>query len=123
MIKRAVGEASEFSRRVVRIIEDAVGKSGVSISQFLAEAGMSRNYYYTRLRGEKPFNTNDIEAIADALGLDAMEILMGAAQPTGARVTEIRPKVTDEPNWDELDKGRKVAKKKSSAEELDPDQD
>jgi hypothetical protein len=47
----------------------------------LADAGMSRNYFYKRLRGEAPFNTNDVGNICDVLGIDPMQLMCQATKP------------------------------------------
>lgn len=46
----------------------------------------------------------------------------GEQPPATATVTPMRP-AAEEPNWEELDAGQWAAKKKTSAEELDPDRD
>ncbi|SJM69327.1 hypothetical protein FM112_14075 [Gulosibacter sp. 10] len=61
-------------------MQDAVGKSGRPIADVLEDAGISRNYYYKRLRGEMPFNTNDLSRIAAAVGIDMFDLLVAATQ-------------------------------------------
>ncbi len=80
-----MGEAGAFSRRVIGNIDYAVGKDTRSAAEIITAAGMSKNYFYTRMRGEKPFNTNDVEAIADALGIDPFELM----RAPGDNVTQL----------------------------------
>lgn len=72
------GTASAFSRGVADTIGHMIGMSGYSVVQVLADAGISRNYYYKRARYELPFNTNDISQIAQALGITPDEIISEA---------------------------------------------
>lgn len=78
MVKRAVGESTTFSRRVAEEIDHAVRMSGQPAADIFAAAGMSRNYYYKRLRGEMPFNTNDIDRLGDALGINPFDLMRRA---------------------------------------------
>ncbi|MAP63169.1 MAG: hypothetical protein CMH34_05375 [Microbacterium sp.] len=70
-----MGEAGEFSRRVNGNIDDAIARDGRPIAEVYTAAGMSKNYFYTRMRGEKPFNTNDVEKIALVLRLDPFDLM------------------------------------------------
>ncbi len=74
------GVATAFSRGVADTITHLVGMSGISVVQVLADAGISRNYYYKRARYELPFNTNDISQIAQALGITPDEIITAALE-------------------------------------------
>ena len=73
-------EAYGFSLDVINEIRRAINESGISDMEITKRAGMSRDYFYKRMRGERPFNTNDISKIADALGMDAFIILRRAAE-------------------------------------------
>ncbi len=95
MVKRAVGEANDFSRRVAEEIDRAIGMDSRTASAIYGAAGMSRNYYYKRLRGEMPFNTNDIGQLADVLHMNPFELMRRAASaPRG----DLAPPPTDTPN-------------------------
>lgn len=72
-----MGEAGEFSRRVIGNIDYAIGRDPRSAAEIFTAAGMSKNYFYTRMRGEKPFNTNDVDELAAALGVDPFELMLG----------------------------------------------
>lgn len=50
-------------------------------TELIRSAGFSANYFYIRLRGESPFNTNDIEKLAEALEVEPHEVLQLAESP------------------------------------------
>ncbi|GAA6123990.1 hypothetical protein BPY_20980 [Bifidobacterium psychraerophilum] len=54
----------------------------MSVDTLTRAAGIGRNSYFTKLRGERCFNTEEIDAIANALGLDPFIILTKAANPS-----------------------------------------
>ncbi|UAJ78362.1 hypothetical protein IT072_13955 [Leifsonia sp. ZF2019] len=81
MVKRGMGESNTFSQRIADEIDHAINMSGRSVSDVITEAGMSRNYYYKRLRGEMPFNTNDISELSDVVGVNPLDIMRAAARP------------------------------------------
>ena len=68
--------ASAFSRQIVVNVETLRDEAGMSNAQLIRDSGMSSNYFYTRLRLEAPFNTNDVQKLADALGVDAEELVV-----------------------------------------------
>jgi transcriptional regulator with XRE-family HTH domain len=82
MGKSSAGKASEFSLRVVDEIETARIQAGITQAELFAAVGMSQNYFYSRLRGDLPFNTNDIDKLALALGCNPLELLRNAASPS-----------------------------------------
>lgn len=80
MSKKAMGPAEGFSLAVIAEIRRAIKEIGITNGDLIKRSGMSQDYFYKRMRGEYPFNTNDISRIADALGMDAFIILRRAAQ-------------------------------------------
>lgn len=77
---------------VIRIIQDAIAASGMTNMEIIKKSGMSQDYFYTRMRGEKPFNTNDISYIADILGVDALDLLRKAGErPASSTTTPATP--------------------------------
>jgi Helix-turn-helix domain len=79
-------------RAVTALRED----KGFTNQELVERAGMSASYYYTRLRGDAPFDTNDIEHLASALGTHPHEISRVAAS-YGAGSEDIEPGITTEP--------------------------
>ena len=57
--------------RAVSTLRDAAGMTN---QELIDRSGMSASYYYARLRGAAPFDTNDIENLAHALGTHPHEI-------------------------------------------------
>ena len=76
---RAYTADDDFSRAVTARIQQAVNESGISKTQLIHLTGLSRNYVYKRLRGEGPWNTNDIHRISSVLGIDPGALMAGAA--------------------------------------------
>ncbi|WP_344097306.1 helix-turn-helix transcriptional regulator [Microbacterium deminutum] len=69
--------------------------TGLTNQELIERSGMSATYYYARMRGAAPFDMNDIEKLARALGTHPHEISRVAASTTD--VDEFEPKVTTDP--------------------------
>ncbi|WP_279234729.1 helix-turn-helix transcriptional regulator [Microbacterium sp. SS28] len=78
--------------RAVSTLRDAAGMTN---QELIERSGMSSSYYYARLRGAAPWDANDIENIALALGTHPHEISRVAASAGSA--DEIEPKVRTRP--------------------------
>jgi transcriptional regulator with XRE-family HTH domain len=78
--------------RAVATLRDAAGMTN---QELIDRSGMSSSYFYARLRGAAPFDTNDIENLAHALGTHPHEISRVAASIGDA--DQIEPKVPTEP--------------------------
>lgn len=74
MGKRAAGAATAYSLRVVAAIRVLRDRAEITNTELMRRAGFSANYFYTRLRGESPFDLNDLDRIARALSLDVHDI-------------------------------------------------
>lgn len=72
--RASAGTPTTFSVAIASVIDREIGLSGKPVAHVLKEAGISRNYYYKRIRGENVFNTNDMSAIAAAIGMDPFEL-------------------------------------------------
>jgi transcriptional regulator with XRE-family HTH domain len=81
---------------LVRAVSELRDSSGLTNQELVERADMSASYYYARLRGDAPFDTNDIERLAAALGTHPHEISRIAAS-YGASDEEIEPRVTTDP--------------------------
>lgn len=88
---------------LVRAVSALRDDSGLTNQELVERAGMSASYYYARLRGDAPFDTNDIEKLAAALGTHPHEISRIAAS-FGDEGEDIEPRVQTVP--DEL--GRRL---------------
>lgn len=85
MGRGAVGPPTSYSRLVATNIERLRIDAGLSVAQLTSAAGLSRSYYQSRVRLESPFNTNDIEALALALGVTPY-VLSAPEDPTDPMV-------------------------------------
>lgn len=84
MGRRAVGEASAWSLALVRAVASLRESAELTNQQVLDRTGMSASYYYARMRGDAPFDTNDIEKLAAAFDTHPHEISRIAASSEGA---------------------------------------
>lgn len=57
--------------------------NGLTVGELLSRAGMTKSYYQSRAGFSLPYNTNDIEALAAALGVTPEEV---ASPETTARI-------------------------------------
>lgn len=98
MGQKPKGPALGFAQRVAQVIDERRVELGMTKAALIAESGMPANTFHTRMRGERPFDLNDIEQLATALGCEPELILREAAEGTRvgravAPVTPIRPGV------------------------------
>ena len=70
---------SQFTQRVIETIENRRRDAKMTIDDLCKASGIGRNSYYAKLRGERCFNTEDIDAVAEALGCDPFLILEEAS--------------------------------------------
>jgi len=80
---------------LVRAVSTLREAAGMTNQELIDRSGMSASYFYGRLRGSAPFDANDIEKLAQALGTHPHEISRVAASIGAAR--EIEPMVDTEP--------------------------
>lgn len=76
---------------LVRAISTLRDAAGMTNQELIDRSEMSASYFYGRLRGAAPFDANDIEKLAQALGTHPHEISRVAASIGDAR--EIEPVV------------------------------
>ncbi len=124
MGQKPVGPARGFSLRVIDVIENARHDAGMSQAELIQRSGIPRNSFYKRMRGEVPFNTNDIDAIASALDCDPMLILREAAKPAlsvvGDTETEaLTPRAATDKARERWEQGeqKKAAKRRPKGDE------
>ncbi|WJS90438.1 helix-turn-helix domain-containing protein [Microbacterium testaceum] len=86
MGRGAVGPPSRYSRRVVANVDRLRQAKGLTVGELLSRAGMTKSYYQSRAGFSLPYNTNDIEALAAALGVSPEEV----ANPESAPRIEMR---------------------------------
>lgn len=74
---------SDFTQRVIEAIEHARLDAGMSVQELIDRSGIRRSTYFRKMRGENTFDTEDVDAIARALGLDPFLLLRAAANVGG----------------------------------------
>lgn len=87
---------------LVRAISALRDAAGMTNQELIDRSEMSASYFYGRLRGAAPFDANDIEKLAQALGTHPHEISRVAASIGDAR--EIEPVI----NTDAKELGRRL---------------
>lgn len=97
MGQKPKGPALGFAQRVVQVIDARRIELGMTKAALIASSGMPANTFHTRMRGDRPFDLNDIEQLAEALGCEPELILREAAEGTAidsnvAPVTPLRPR-------------------------------
>lgn len=104
MGQKPIGAARGFAQRVADVIDAKRKEVGMSKASLISESGMPANTFHTRMRGDRPFDLNDIEMLAAALGCEPEMILREASAGTAvgrpAPVTPIRPNVGGRPHTD-----------------------
>lgn len=71
---------SEFTQQVTVAIENARLDCGMSVNDLIDKSGIRRSSYFRKMRGDTTFDTEDIDAIARALGIDAIDLLLKASK-------------------------------------------
>ncbi len=74
MGRGAVGPPSRYSRRVVANVDRLRRAKGLTVGELIRRAGMTKSYYQSRAGLSLPYNTNDLEALAVALGVTPEEV-------------------------------------------------
>lgn len=83
-------------------------KSGMTATEFAAECGFSRNYWFVRARFDAPLTISDCERIANVCGMTLKELFTRALGSDAARAYAARERqnqITDdlvEPRFEDL---------------------
>lgn len=72
-----MGDLSDFSWRLVDTIQKAIEARHMTDAEVIARSGVPRNTFYRKMRGETPLNTDDIDKLAYALGIDPFALVRG----------------------------------------------
>ncbi|CAG7622364.1 helix-turn-helix domain-containing protein [Leucobacter soli] len=89
---------SSFTQRVIAEIENARLDKGISVQDLISRSGIRRSSYFRKMRGETSFTTEDVDALANALGLDPMIVFKNASEEHIAPVTVGRFLQNDAPD-------------------------
>lgn len=79
MSKKAAPTNTEFSQDIITALKHAIHQAGISAKTLAPQAGMSVDYIYTRLRGERPLTVTDLDHICNALNINVYDLLNDAA--------------------------------------------
>lgn len=85
-----MGDLSQFSWRVIDDIQKLIADKGMTDAQVIALSHIPRNTFYRKMRGETPFNLNDVDAIAGALGVDPFALLTHSARAVDSPAPEVQ---------------------------------
>jgi len=85
MGQKPTGPSGAFSLRVVQEIERARKDADLTATELVKRSGIGANTYFTKMRGERPFNTNEIDTLASAMNVEP-EIILRRAGGSAANV-------------------------------------
>lgn len=77
-------KVDSFTDQVIKAIETARVESGLSAAELIVKSGITRRTYFRKMRGDTSFTTEDIDALAKAMGVDPFLILSSAAERADA---------------------------------------
>ncbi|MFF2053770.1 hypothetical protein ACFVU2_19355 [Leifsonia sp. NPDC058194] len=89
MTRKAGAPADEYGLRIVERLREAIDRSGRTDKSVYEAARLSSNYFYIRMRGERPFTVNDIGALARVLDLDPLVLFTDEPAARGRVSAEV----------------------------------
>ena len=72
-------ELTDFSLRIIGAVKAELARRNLSGSDLIEPLSIGKNTLYARLKGERPFETEELAKIADFLGID-VETLIDSAR-------------------------------------------
>lgn len=105
---RANNDVTAGARSVMQYCKSLQAKSGMTATEFAAECGFSRNYWFVRARFDAPLTISDCERIANVCGMTLKELFTRALGSDAARAYAARERqnqITDdlvEPRFEDL---------------------
>ncbi len=86
---RANNDVTAGARSVMEYCKTLQSRSGMTATDFAAECGFSRNYWFVRARFDAPLTVSDCERIAKACGMTLRELFANAlAEQEGKRTAD-----------------------------------
>lgn len=83
-MRRATLPRRHESRQVVAgNVRAALARAQISVNSLPGRVGASQSYWSRRTTGEHPFSTDDLDLLADLLGMDPREFLAAPPRYTG----------------------------------------
>lgn len=105
---RANNDVTAGARSIMQYCKSLQAKSGMTATEFAAECGFSRNYWFVRARFDAPLTISDCERIANVCGMTLKELFTRALGSDAARAYAARERefqVTDDlvgPRFEDL---------------------
>lgn len=96
---RANNDVTAGARSIMQYCKSLQVKSGMTATEFAAECGFSRNYWFVRARFDAPLTISDCERIANVCGMTLKELFTRALGSEAARAYAARERefqVTDD---------------------------
>lgn len=75
---RANNDVTAGARSIMQYCKTLQAKSGLTATEFAAECGFSRNYWFVRARFDAPLTISDCERIANVCGMTLKELFASA---------------------------------------------
>lgn len=117
-----MGSANGSARLIADyVLHEVQRRGGAADGRWLAsKTSMSKTYAYERLNGIKPFNMNDLDQVAKALGVNTFALMREALSVVPDNVTAFR-KRNDELTVEDIEAEEKKAA--LSDPEMDTDEE
>lgn len=80
---RANNDVTAGARKIMDYCKKLQVESGLTATEFAAECGFSRNYWFVRARYDAPLTVSDCSRIAQTCGMTLMELMTNALAPEG----------------------------------------
>lgn len=81
-----------FTDQAIKTIESTRQEVGMTTQELIRRSGIRRSTFFRKMRGDTSFTTEDIDALAKAMGVDPFLILSNAAERAdAAKRTDMDP--------------------------------
>jgi transcriptional regulator with XRE-family HTH domain len=116
MGRMATGVAGAYSRAMAGEVRAELARRGLDQNRLAEATGLTTSYLSTRLRGERPFNLNDIEDIANALDMSPLLLMQRAESAVKGRDTSDDPIDVRPVPQEQLDRFEKSLRRRPNAQ-------
>lgn len=81
---RGMKEIDTFTDQTIKTIESTRQEVGMTTQELIRRSGIRRSTFFRKMRGDTSFTTEDIDALAKAMGVDPFLILSDASERADA---------------------------------------
>lgn len=81
---RGMKEIDTFTDQAIKTIESTRQEVGMTTQELIQRSGIRRSTFFRKMRGDTSFTTEDIDALAKAMGVDPFLILSDASERADA---------------------------------------